>query len=103
MTLWLRAASTATKQMADEVGKNSHEATASLALIGEEIGVNIPRQLRSFITAIPGVSEALNAAFSSVAVVALIGLIVEAGATSDCGYAKRLWLGRRCEGIDAHG
>jgi hypothetical protein len=55
------------------------EAKGSLALLGEEIGVTIPRHLRSFIVAMPGVGKALSAAFSSVAVIALGGLIVETG------------------------
>src|SRR5579862_1363239 len=55
----------------------SREASGSLALIGDEIGVTIPRHLRTFIASMPGVGTALNAAFDSVAVIALIGLIVE--------------------------
>lgn len=57
----------------------SREASGSLALIGEEIGVTIPRHLRTFITGLPGVGTALNAAFDSVAVIALISLMVEIG------------------------
>jgi hypothetical protein len=55
---------------------SSREAQGSLALIGDEIGVTIPRHLRTFIAAMPGVGTALNAAFDSVAVLALISLIV---------------------------
>jgi hypothetical protein len=71
------AARTATKDMADGIKDNTDEAKASLALLGEEFGVNVPRHIRSFITELPGVGTALNAAFSSVALIALIGVIVE--------------------------
>lgn len=72
-----QAASVATKQIADDVKENSGEARGALVLLGEEIGVHIPRHLQAFIAELPGVSTALNAAFNSVAVLAIIGLIVE--------------------------
>lgn len=53
------------------------EAKGSLALVGEEIGITIPRHLQTFIVKLPGVGAALSAAFDSVAVVALLGLLVE--------------------------
>lgn len=71
------AASQGAKDMAGEIGKSSHEAQASLALIGDQIGITIPRHLRAFIAQIPGVSQALNSAFTSIAIIALIGLLVE--------------------------
>ena len=46
--------------------------------MGEEIGVHIPRLIRGFISSMPGVGAALSAAFSGIAVVVLIGVIVEA-------------------------
>ena len=70
------AANDAAHGMAREFNNSSGEAKASLALLGEEIGVHIPRHLRSVIVSIPGVGEALNAAFSSVALMALISVIV---------------------------
>jgi hypothetical protein len=63
--------------MAGKIGASSNEAKASLALIGEEIGVNIPRHIRGFIAEIPGVGTALNAAFNAVAVLALIEVIIK--------------------------
>src|SRR5579864_7283725 len=65
------------KDAGDGVGGSMRDARASLALLGDEVGITIPRHLRSFIVSLPGVGEALNAAFSSVAVIALIGLLVE--------------------------
>lgn len=61
-----------------QLGAEARESKASLALMGEEIGVHIPRHIRGFIAAMPGVGSALSAAFSAVAVVALIGVIYEA-------------------------
>jgi hypothetical protein len=70
-------ASRATKQMSQEMRANSQEAKASLALIGEEIGITIPRHIRGLIASIPGVGKALTAAFNSIALIAIIGVIVE--------------------------
>src|SRR5579885_3089161 len=61
-----------------QLGAEARESKASLALMGEEIGVHIPRHIRGFISSMPGVGAALSAAFSGIAVVALIGVIVEA-------------------------
>lgn len=66
------------KDLSDAFKGGSENAKASLALLGEEIGVTVPRHLRSLIVEIPGVGEALGAAFSSVAVLALISVLVEA-------------------------
>lgn len=71
------ASSRATKQIADEARENSREASASLQLIGEEIGVTIPRHVRTLIATLPGVGSALSAAFDSVAIIAIIGIIAE--------------------------
>jgi lambda family phage tail tape measure protein len=71
------ASSRATKQIADEAKQTSREATASLALIGEEIGVTIPRHVRTLIATLPGVGGALAAAFDSIAIITIIGIIAE--------------------------
>lgn len=55
------------------------EARHAIHGLGEEIGVHVPRYLQSFITQLPGVGAALAAAFSVIAVVGLIELVVEAG------------------------
>jgi hypothetical protein len=72
------AAANGAKQLGRSMGEGTHQARESLRLISEELGVHIPRGLQSFITEIPGVGVALNAAFSSVAVLALIELVVKA-------------------------
>ena len=61
----------------EQVGASAHEAKASLALMSEEVGVHIPRHLRTFITMLPGVGEALEASFKVVAVIALAAVIYE--------------------------
>jgi hypothetical protein len=71
------AAQNGARDMANAFSSSSREAQGSLALIGDEIGVTIPRHLRTFITTIPGVGAALNAAFSSVALLAFIELITK--------------------------
>ena len=70
-------ATRATQQMAQSMSSQAGEAKASLALLGETIGVSIPRHLRTLIVEIPGVGEALAAAFSSIAVLALIEVTVK--------------------------
>lgn len=57
---------------------NMQEAKASIALIGEEIGVKLPRHVRGFVAQLPGVGAALEAAFSAVAIFVVIQVIVEA-------------------------
>src|SRR6185369_5983184 len=71
------AARSGTKAMADDVKANTFEARGTLMLLGEEIGVHIPRHLQSMIASLPGVGPALSAAFSSVAVLALIEVIAK--------------------------
>jgi hypothetical protein len=60
-----------------DVGNSSGEARGSLMLLSEEIGVHIPRHLQSAIAALPGFSTALNAAFGTIAVVAMIEVLVK--------------------------
>ncbi len=71
------SARNSTRQMASEMKGGTQEAKAAMALLGEEIGVSIPRHLRTFIAQLPGVATALSAAFNSIAVLALIELIVK--------------------------
>src|ERR1039457_185912 len=60
------------------MGFAAQQSKASLAWMGEEIGVHIPRQLRTFITTLPGVGQALDVSFKAVAIIALIAVIYEA-------------------------
>jgi hypothetical protein len=54
------------------------EAKGTIALVGEEAGITVPRHLRGFIAQLPGVGAALEAAFSAVAIFVLVQLLVEA-------------------------
>jgi cell division protein FtsB len=62
----------------ESMGYAAQQSKASLALMGEEIGIHIPRQLRTFITMLPGVGQALDVSFKAVAIIALIAVIYEA-------------------------
>jgi len=68
-----------TRKFGAEMKAETREARGSMALLGEEIGVHIPCHLQTFIAQLPGVSRAMSAAFDTVAVVAMAGVIFEAG------------------------
>ncbi len=73
----LAAARKAATQAQDEENESTSEGVGSLALIGDLTGVKLPRHLRSFVAELPGVGAALSAAFSFVAISALVGVLVE--------------------------
>jgi hypothetical protein len=53
------------------------EARGEAALLGEAFGVHLPRHVRSFVAELPGVGEALSAAFAATAVLFIIEAIVK--------------------------
>ena len=53
------------------------EARGEVALLGEEFGIRLPRHVRSFVAELPGVGEALSAAFSATAALFLIEALVK--------------------------
>jgi hypothetical protein len=53
------------------------EARGEAMLLGEAIGVRLPRHVTSFIATIPGVGEALSAAFSATAVLFILEAVVK--------------------------
>jgi len=59
-------------------GVDFSEARGALALLGEDIGIKLPRHVRSFVAELPGVSTALAGAFSAVAIVSLVMALAEA-------------------------
>lgn len=67
------------RQINSETRTQMREASGSIELIGEQMGVVLPRHLREFVAKLPGVSAAMSAAFNAVAVIALISIVVEAG------------------------
>jgi hypothetical protein len=66
---------------AEEAGERTQvamrEARGEVALLGEEFGIHLPRHVRSFIAEIPGVGEALGAAFSATAILFVAQAIVQ--------------------------
>jgi predicted PurR-regulated permease PerM len=55
----------------------------ALRILNEELRVHRPRALQSFVTKLPGVACAMNAAFNAIAVLALIDIVVQAGRKID--------------------
>ena len=53
------------------------EASAEVGLLGEEFGVRLPRHVRTFVAEMPGVGEALSAAFSATAVLFVLEAVVQ--------------------------
>lgn len=66
-----------TRKMSQDFRDQSEKARDSLDLIGNAIGINLPRELKKVIAVIPGVGAALATAFNSVVVIALISVLVE--------------------------
>jgi hypothetical protein len=67
------------QQETQKMAFSMHEAKGAMALMGEEIGVKIPRHIRGFLAELPGVGAAMSAAFSGFAIIGLIEVVVEAG------------------------
>lgn len=67
------------RKFSQQTKREMEEAKGSIALLGDQIGVVLPRHLRTFVAGLPGVASAMSAAFDAVAVIALAGIIVEAG------------------------
>jgi hypothetical protein len=71
-------------EAADEVedagersGRAMSEARGEVALLGEEFGVRLPRHVRSFVAELPGVGEALSAAFQATAILFVLEAVVK--------------------------
>lgn len=62
---------------AERSAKATREARGEAGLLGEAFGVHLPRHVRSFIAELPGVSEALSAAFAATAILFIIQAVVE--------------------------
>jgi hypothetical protein len=74
----LNEANIEVKNFARQTRQSSEEARASIALLGDEFGVRLPRHLRNFVAELPGVATAMSAAFNAVAVLGLVMVVVEA-------------------------
>ena len=60
----------------EKLNFSMHEAKGTMALVGEELGVKIPRHIRGFIAELPGVGAAMSAAFSAFAVAGLVEVLI---------------------------
>jgi hypothetical protein len=56
---------------------NMYEARGEVRLLGEEIGVRLPRHVGNFVASLPGVGEAMQAAFSATAVLFIAQAVVQ--------------------------
>ena len=77
VTTGLEKARAEARKAARQMKADFREAQASIALLGEEVGVKLPRHLRSFVAELPGVAQAMSAAFSGAAVIGLGMIAVE--------------------------
>ena len=55
-----------------------HEARGEARLLGEEFGIRLPRHVSNFVAELPGVGEAMSAAFSATAVIFIAQALVQA-------------------------
>jgi hypothetical protein len=67
------------KEFSSHAKGSANEAKGAMALLGEELGISLPRHARNFLAELPGISTAMNAAFSSVAVIAIGVAVIETG------------------------
>jgi hypothetical protein len=65
------------EEAGDKAAFSMREAKGEIALLGEEIGIKVPRHVRGFLAELPGVGTALEAAFSATAALILIQVLVE--------------------------
>ncbi len=59
-----------------EVQRATRESRGAIQLLGEEIGVRLPRHVVSFLNTLPGVASAMSLAFAPAAVIALGSALV---------------------------
>lgn len=88
-TTWSQAIDRAQREIDKLKGKTTEaakvtraemtEARHAIHLLGDEIGIGLPRALQGFVAKLPGVAEAMASAFSAVAVIGLGMVLVETG------------------------
>jgi len=72
-------AKASTRAASQQMKKDMGEARGSIMVLGEEIGVHLPRHVQRFVAGLPGVASAMSAAFNTIAVLAIAQAIFEAG------------------------
>jgi hypothetical protein len=61
----------------ERVPSSMREARGEVALLGEAVGIRLPRHVRTFVAELPGVSSAMSAAFGATAVLYLVKALVD--------------------------
>jgi hypothetical protein len=89
-------AAVAVEQAGERMQFSMREAKGEVALLGEEFGVHLPRHVRGFVAELPGVGQALSAAFSATAILFVVQAIVQltekvSEALSEFIFAKSVW------------
>jgi hypothetical protein len=70
-------AAEAAEDAGERMGTSMREARGEVRLLGEEVGIRLPRHVGNFLAELPGVGPAMSAAFSATAVLFLIQALVE--------------------------
>lgn len=72
-----RKASDEVQDNTQKMGFSMKEARGEARLLGEELGIRLPRHVSNFLAEMPGIGPALSAAFSATAVLILAKAVVE--------------------------
>ena len=72
-------ATSSMRQFSAQMRAESEKSRESVRLLSEDLGLGIPRGLQRIIATLPGVSKAMNLAFDSVVVIALLDVVVKVG------------------------
>src|SRR5437660_134608 len=69
-------------EVVEEAGQrmkfSMHEAKGEVRLLGEAFGIHLPRHVSNFVATLPGVGEAMSAAFSATAILFIAEALVKA-------------------------
>jgi hypothetical protein len=71
-------AATEIEDAGERSSASMREAKGEVALLGEAFGIHLPRHVRSFVAELPGVGEAMSAAFSATAILFLVKALADA-------------------------
>jgi len=71
-------AAEAAEEAGERIKFSMHEARGEVRLLGEEFGIHMPRHVSNFVATLPGVGEAMSAAFSATAVLFIAQALVQA-------------------------
>lgn len=67
------------KKLSASMRREMQNSRQSIRLVTEELGIHMPRALQGFVAKLSGVAPVMNAAFNTVAVLALVNILVQAG------------------------